>query len=116
MEDLKSQQSDAMAEKGADTKRIQEIDSELAEMQKELDFIVENEALVIEYNKDKREVFDKVPEWKAERKQKERERDTITEVHRKEQQKADKKYTEQNEVVKRIGRASCRERVKREEA
>src|SRR5690625_3219468 len=102
MEDLKSQQSDALAEKGADTKRIQEIDSELAEMQKELDFIVENEALVIEYNKDKREVFDKVPEWKAERKQKESERDTITEVHRKEQQKADKKYAEQNELVKSI--------------
>lgn len=102
LKELKNQQSDALAEKGADTKRIQEIDTELGLVQKELDFISKNEALVIEYNKDKREVFDKVPEWKAERKQKESEKDTITEVHRKEQQKSDKKYAEQKELVRSI--------------
>ena len=102
LQELKKQESEALAEKGVDTDRIQKIDAELAQVQKELNFISVNEALVIEYNKDKREVFDKVPEWKAERKQKESERDTITEVHRKEQQKADKKYAEQKDLVKSI--------------
>src|SRR5690554_6025661 len=102
LQELKKQESEALAEKGVDTDRIQKIDAELAQVQKELDFIAENEALVIEYNKDKREIFDKVPEWKAERKQKESEKDTITEVHRKEQQKADEKYANQKELVQNI--------------
>ena len=102
LQELKKQENNALAEKGVDTERIQEIDVELIQIQKELDFISENETLTIEYNKDKREVFDKVPEWKAERKLKENEKDTITEVHRKEQQKADKIYAEQKELVRRI--------------
>lgn len=102
LQELKNQQNDALAAKGADTERIQEIDTELNLTLKELDFISENEKLVIEYHKDKREVFDKVPEWKAERKQKENEKETITEVHRKEQQNADKKYALQKELVRNV--------------
>lgn len=58
-----------LKEQGADTNRLQTIDSQLAILTAELTFIEENLALVTEYKKDKRELLDKVPEIKSQKKQ-----------------------------------------------
>ena len=58
-----------LKEQGADTNRLQAIDSRLAIITAELTFIEENLALVTEYKKDKRELLDKVPEIKSQKKQ-----------------------------------------------
>src|SRR5699024_6022696 len=65
IEKIKIQQTSEFENKGADTQRIEEIDNQLKDIEGKLQYIKENEALVIEFNKDKREIFDVVPEWKA---------------------------------------------------
>lgn len=102
IQELKNQQHNEFSRKGADTKRIREIEEELLHIEQELSFIKENEALVIEYKKDKREFFDKVQQWKTEQKNKENQKENILEVHQKEQQKADKKYRDQRTLVNTI--------------
>lgn len=51
---------------GADTERLQDIANQLGEIEKELTFIKENATLVIEYQKDKRDLIDRIPGWKRE--------------------------------------------------
>lgn len=62
--EIKLQKSNELEAKGADTKRITEIESRLAEIAAELSFIENNRDIVAEYNKDKRELFDKEAEFK----------------------------------------------------
>lgn len=47
---------------GADTERLQDIANQLAQLDKELSFIKENATLVIEYQKDKRDLIDRIPD------------------------------------------------------
>jgi len=100
--DLKKQQNSELDNKGADTKRINIIDTRLTEIVKYLDFIANNEPLVIEYKKDKRELFDKVPELKAEKIGLEKKQNSITDEHKIELNKFDKKYLSQKEIVENI--------------
>ena len=51
---------------GADTERLQDIANQLAQREKELSFIKENATLVIEYQKDKRDLIDRIPGWQRE--------------------------------------------------
>ena len=51
---------------GADTERLQDIANQLVQLEKELSFIKENATLVIEYQKDKRDLIDRIPGWKRE--------------------------------------------------
>lgn len=61
---IKANQNKELDTKGADTKRIGEIDLRLSEIELELNFIENNRDKVAEYNKDKRELFDKEDEFK----------------------------------------------------
>ena len=63
-EDTKQQQKNELNTKGANTKRISEIDLQITEIDKELSFIENNRDKVAEYNKDKRELFDHEAEFK----------------------------------------------------
>ena len=63
-EDTKQQQKNELNTKGANTKRISEIDLQITEIDKELSFIENNRDKVAEYNKDKRELFDREAEFK----------------------------------------------------
>ena len=63
-EDTKQQQKNELNTKGANTKRISEIDLQITEIDKELTFIENNRDKVAEYNKDKRELFDHEAEFK----------------------------------------------------
>lgn len=67
-EAVQEQQQKEMANKGADTNRITTIDELLDKNQAELEFIEQNRDSVAEYKKDKRELFDKVVDFKSEKK------------------------------------------------
>ena len=56
-----------LSEKGADTKRLNEIDNNLQVLENELIFIENNQTIVIEYRKDKRDFMDKINEFKQEK-------------------------------------------------
>jgi hypothetical protein len=63
-ENIKQQQINELNTRGANTKRISEIDLQMTEIDKELSFIENNRDKVAEYNKDKRELFDHEAEFK----------------------------------------------------
>lgn len=102
IEEIKIQQNAEFEDQGVDTQRIKEIDNELKDIEEKLQYIKENEALVIEFNKDKREIFDIVPEWKADLKSKEKQQESILKTHQQEKEKASKNYAEQKAVVESL--------------
>jgi hypothetical protein len=61
--EIKQRQRNELDSKGADTIRIGEINLRLAAIDNELNFIDDNRDTVAEYNKDKRELFDKEVEF-----------------------------------------------------
>jgi hypothetical protein len=75
------QQKNELIDKGADTRRLDAIDSEILGINAELKFIDENRDRVAEYNKDKRELFDKVEEFKAQKQLLEQQLTTETQKH-----------------------------------
>lgn len=95
-EAIKTAQSQELNTKGADTKRINEIDLRLSELQLELNFIENNRDKVAEYNKDKRELFDKEGEFKNNKTLLDKKLDDEAEKHQ--QQKV--KFVQQLDVHK----------------
>src|SRR5690554_5210387 len=93
---IKTAQSQELNTKGADTKRINEIDLRLSELQLELNFIENNRDKVAEYNKDKRELFDKEGEFKNNKTLLDKKLDDEAEKHQ--QQKV--KFVQQLDVHK----------------
>ena len=87
-EDLAVQKEKELSSKGIDTKRLDEIDSKLLLIKNELSFIEENRDTVAEYNKDKRELFDKVPEFKSQK-----------QLLDKQLESEEKKYGQQKEIL-----------------
>lgn len=96
------QKTDELKNKGADTKRLNEIDERLSEIAVKLSYISDKEIDVIEYNKDKRELFDKVPQLKADKKRLENKQAIILDEHMAERNKISKKYAEQDKIVQSI--------------
>ncbi|MBD0832521.1 ATP-binding protein [Aestuariibaculum sediminum] len=99
IEELKKQQNGELDTKGADTKRLDEIDIGLNEVKDHLDFIEKNQTIEIEYKKDKREIFDKVPLLKAEKVSLEKSQVIIKEEHKTELEKEAAKCINQEESV-----------------
>ncbi|MFP5040925.1 ATP-binding protein [Parasediminibacterium sp. JCM 36343] len=66
--ELKAQQKAELDNKGADTKRISQIETALAEIKKELAYIDANLRVVYNYEKDKSELFDHLDEFKIRKK------------------------------------------------
>lgn len=79
--ELKHQQNEDLHRDGADIERITEIDKALDTIRRELDFIEANRDKVAEYKKDKRELFDNVDSFKADKKLKESQLQTEKENH-----------------------------------
>jgi hypothetical protein len=67
-EEIKLQSNNALKNEGADMVRISAIEKELGTIAEELQFIERNRDLVADYNKDKRELFDHVDIFKANKK------------------------------------------------
>ncbi len=99
-EELKRRQHNKLKDKGADTKRLNEISTALEKIAQALQFIEANAALVIEYKKDKREFFDQVPQWKAEQKSLEEKQTLLVERQQKESDKMTQKTNAQQSLVR----------------
>lgn len=84
---IKVNQNEELDTKGADTKRIDEFDLRLFEIDLELNFIENNRDKVAEYNKDKRELFDKESEFKNKKTLSEKQLGNETEKHKQLQNK-----------------------------
>ncbi|WP_366182683.1 ATP-binding protein [Flavobacterium ovatum] len=100
--ELKKQQTSELDDKGADTKRLYLIDVRLGELSNSLDFITINERIVIEFEKDKRELFDKIPELKANKLSLEKKQNAFETEHKIEIKKLEEKYSNQKEIVENI--------------
>lgn len=102
IQELKEKQSKELDNKGADTKRLSVIDGNLEEIEKNFVFIKNNERIVIEYEKDKRELFDNVPTLKANKVSEEKKQEVITDEHKVEMNKMNTKCSKQEDAVKTI--------------
>jgi ribosomal protein L33 len=99
VQQFRKEETSKLENKGADTSRISVIENTLMNVEKAIDYIKRNEALVIEYKKDKRELFDRIPELKAEKVTFEKKQNLIIEKHKTEVVKLEKKYQEQKAIV-----------------
>jgi hypothetical protein len=102
IQELKEGQTSELGNKGADTKRLSIINDRLNDLEKDLDYIKNNETIVIEYNKDKRELFDKVPQLKVDKASLEKKQTSIINEHKIELDKLNKKYSKQEDFVQSI--------------
>ena len=102
IQELKKEQNSELDNKGADTKRLNIIDDRLNDIVNDLDYIKENETIVIEYNKDKRELFNKVPQLKVDKTSLEKKQASIVNEHKIELNKINSKYSKQEDFVKSI--------------
>lgn len=102
--EIKSKQKKELDTKGADTKRIGEIDLRLSVIDPELIFIDNNRDTVAEYNKDKRELFDKEEEFKSRRGLFEKQLETELAKHKQQQEKFIQEIGIHNAEVDSIGK------------
>jgi hypothetical protein len=86
-EGIKSEQKKELNTKGANTKRIEEIDLRLSVIETELVFIDNNRDTVAEYNKDKRELFDNEDVFKSKKGLFEKQLETELARHKQHQEK-----------------------------
>ncbi|MDZ4667323.1 MAG: ATP-binding protein [bacterium] len=96
---IKALQNRELDKKGADTKKLSEIDIRLIEINTELVFINTNRDTVAEYYKDKRELFDKEDEFKNQKLSFERQLDADLNKHKQQQKKF---YQEMGELKAEI--------------
>ncbi|KAB1070442.1 ATP-binding protein [Tamlana haliotis] len=99
---LKKEQTSELNKKGADTERLNIIDNRLNNITNDLDYIKDIETIVIEYNKDKRELFDKVPQLKVDKISLEKKQTSMVDTHKIELNKFNTKYSKQVQFVKSI--------------
>lgn len=66
IESIKIDRNKELDDKGADTERILSIEKQITTVENELNFIEKHRDLVSDYNKDKRELFDKEKDFKNE--------------------------------------------------
>jgi len=85
--EIKVKQKKELDYKGADTKRIEEIDLRLSVIDPELIFIDNNRDTVAVYNNDKRELFDKEDEFKGKKTLFEKQLETELVKHKQQQEK-----------------------------
>jgi len=102
--EINNKQFSEMENKGADIQRIKTLENQLQAIDDNLVFIEENETLVIEYNKDKRELFDKVPEYKLKITEFEHNLSELSEKNKTEKEKLNKKYTIKKQELEKIER------------
>lgn len=101
-EDIKSKQKSELDTKGADTKRIDEIDFRISVVEPELAFIENNRDTVAEYNKDKRDLFDKEDEFKSKKSLFEKQLETELAKHKQQQNKLIQAFGVHNEEIDSI--------------
>jgi len=102
--EIKSNQKQELDKKGADTKRIEEIDLRLSVIDSELIFIDNNRDTVAVYNNDKRELFDKEVEFKGKKTLFEKQLETELAKHKQQQDKLIQVIGLHNTEIESIGK------------
>ena len=102
--EIRSRQKSELDTKGADTKRIEEIDLRLSLIDPELIYIDINRDTVAEYNKDKRELFDKEDEFKGNKISYEKQLATELAKHKQQQSKLIEDIKSHNAEIETIGK------------
>jgi len=74
-QEIQAEQRSELENKGADTDRLNIVERELVKIALELEFIEEKRTIVAEYKKDKRELFDRLNEFKNRKQMLEREQE-----------------------------------------
>ena len=100
--EIEDQQNSEMSVKGADTKQLGIIETQLQAIEQELNYIEQHQTLFIEYQKDKREMFDKVTEWKSQQISMDQKQEAMQENHRKEKDRLQLKIDYQFSQVKSL--------------
>ncbi len=102
--EIKSKQKKELDTKGADTKRIEEIDLRLSVINPELVFIDNNRDTVAVYNNDKRELFDKEDEFKGKKILFDKQLETELAKHKQQQEKFIQDIGLHNAEIESIGK------------
>ncbi len=102
--EIKVKQKKELDNKGADTKRIEEIDLRLSVIDPELIFIDNNRDTVAVYNKDKRDLFDKEDEFKGKKTLFEKQLETELAKHKQQQEKFIQDIGLHNAEIESIGK------------
>ncbi len=102
IEELKKQQYAELNNKGVNTKRIKEIEKQLNEIKQKLQFIEENQRIVFDYEKDQRELFDKIPEFNTKKQKLEKRISALENEHLAEKEKLNKKKETQSKIVEEL--------------
>lgn len=102
--EIKVKQKKELDNKGADTKRIEEIDLRLSVINSELDFIEYNRDTVADYNKDKRELFDKEDEFKGSKNLLDKQLETELAKYKQQQEKLAQDIGFHNAEIESIGK------------
>lgn len=99
---LLQQQSGELAGKGADTKKIDQIDKQLTGIELELKFIEENRDKVTEYKKDRKELIDKVESFKAQRSKLDQQCNIEEDKHRLQKEKISAEIKETETLINQL--------------
>lgn len=102
--EIKSKQKKELDTKGADTKRIEEIDLRLSVIDPELIFIDNNRDTVAVYNNDKRELLDKEDEFKGKKNLLDKQLETELAKHKQQQEKFIQDIGLHNAEIESIGK------------
>ena len=102
--EIKNKQKKELDTKGADTKRIEEIDLRLSVIDPELIFIDNNRDIVAVYNNDKRELFDKEDEFKSKKNLFDKQLETELAKHKQQQEKFIQDIGLHNAEIESIGK------------
>jgi len=102
LQEIKFRQNGDLESQGANTKRIDEIDLQLSELNAELGYIENNRDKVAEYNKDKRELFDKEEEFKNHKSLNEKQLDTEKEKYEQQKNKLNQELKQIKDQIESI--------------
>jgi len=102
VKELENQQNSELKNKGADTRRLEKLNQRLKEIEADLYFITDNERTVFDYEKDKRELFDLVPQLKTKKVSFEKKQSNLNKEHAVEIENINKKYEKQSDLLESI--------------
>jgi hypothetical protein len=97
--DIDLRKNKELSEKGADTKRINELEILVKNLNKDLKFIDDNRDLVAEYRKDKRDFIDKVSDFRQEKKNLEKQLETEKQKYEKQRSEILKELSNIQKIV-----------------
>lgn len=102
IDELRKQQYSELNNKGVNTSRLDEIEKRLNKIKQDLQFVEDNQRIVYDYEKDKRELFDKIPEFNSEKLRQEKRLISLEKEYKIEKEKINAKRQTQSEIVENL--------------